>query len=305
MIMFDCVIVGGGPAGLAAAVYLARQKLSFIIVTGDVGGQALWSDDVENYLGFHLMNGIELVNQFKKHLEDYKDYFALKEGEEASKIEKMEGGFRVATPQGLYETKTVLIATGTKHRVLGVPGEKELYGKGVTYCANCDSPLYKDKTVYVIGGGNSAMDAALFVEKYATRVVMVSVNAELQGDAVMKAKIAQSKKINVYLSTKTTKVMGSLIVTGIGLMGPDGKEYEEKTDGVFIEIGLAPVTGFIDFVAKDTHQQIIVDKMTATNVEGVWAAGDVTDVTEKQISVAVGEGSKGALAIIKYLQTHH
>ena len=290
---------------MAAAVYLARQKFSFLILTGDVGGQALLSDDVENYLGFHLMNGVQLIEQFKKHLADYKEYFETRTGEEVSKIEKMDGGFRVTTGKGTYETKTVLIATGTKHRKLHVPGEDALYGHGVTYCANCDSPLFKDKIVYVIGGGNSAMDAALFVEKYATQVVMVNLNPELQGDEVMKSKIAQSHKIKVYASTKTTKIVGSTSVTGIGLMGPDGQEREEKTDGVFIEIGLAPVTDFIDFVSKDSHQQIIVDKLTVTSVEGVWAAGDVTDVTEKQISVAVGEGSKASLEIIKYLQTHH
>ena len=290
---------------MAAAVYLARQKFSFMILTGNVGGQAGLSDDVENYLGFHLMNGIELVDQFKKHLADYKDCFEIHEQEEVSKIEKLDQGFRVTTAGGSYSTKTVLIATGTKHRKLNVPGEDALYGHGVTYCANCDSPLFKDKIVYVIGGGNSAMDAALFVEKYATHVGLVNVNSELQGDAVMITKIQASKKIQLYPLTKTTKIEGTSVDTGVGLMGVDGIEKIEKTDGVFIEIGLTPITDFIDFVAKDSHEQIIVDKLTATNVEGVWAAGDVTDVTEKQISVAVGEGSKAALEIIKYLQTHH
>jgi alkyl hydroperoxide reductase subunit F len=303
--MFDVVIVGGGPAGMAAAVYLARQKLSFVLLSANLGGQTLLSSDVENYLGFHLLNGVDLTKKFRQHLEDYKDAFVLKENEPVKKIEKMDGRFRIRTDQGDYEVKTVLIASGTKHRALNVPGEKEFYGKGVTYCAACDTPLFRDKVVTVIGGGNSALNAALFAEKYASKVTVISVNAELQGDDVMKAKVLASPKIKVYGSTKTTKIVGNSVVTGIGLMGSDGTEREEKTDGVFIEIGLTPVCEFIDFVEKDRWGQIIVDKRNATNVEGIWAAGDVTDITEKQISVAVGEGSKAALSIINYLQTHH
>lgn len=302
--MFDTFIVGGGPAGLAAAVYLARQKFSFALCTGNIGGQALLSDDVENYLGFHLMNGNGLVKHFQDHLQDYKDAFELKEGEEVRKIEKTDQGFRIKTDKADYETRTVLIGTGTKHRKLNVPGEDLLYGHGVTYCANCDSPLFKDKIVYVIGGGNSAMDAALFVAKYATKVGLVFVNPTLQGDETMQQKIKADPKMKLYPSTKTTRILGKEQVVGIELMGTDGKAFSEKTDGVFIEIGLQPITDFIDFVAKDRFQQIVVDKFNATNVEGIWAAGDVTDITEKQISVAVGEGSKAALSIIKYLQTH-
>lgn len=302
--MFDVIIVGGGPAGLAAAVYLARQKFNFLMLAGDVGGQTLLSSDIENYLGFHLLNGQDLAKKFREHLADYKDTFTLKEGEPVKKVEKMDGGFRCVTEKATYEGKALLIATGTKHRELNVPGEKAFYGKGVTYCAACDAPLFRDKVVYVIGGGNSAMDAALFTEKYAARVVMISINPELGGDDVMKAKVLASKKIQVRGATKTTKVVGETFVTGIGLIGPDGKERVEPCEGIFIEIGLVPVADFIDFVAKDKRGQIIADKMNATNVERVWAAGDVTDVTEKQIAVAVGEGSKAALSIVKYFQTH-
>lgn len=302
--MFDVIIVGGGPAALAAAVYLARQKLRLLILAGNIGGQTLLSTDVENYLGFHLMNGQELAKKFREHLNDYQDTLTLKEGELVTSTEQIDGGFRCTTAQGTYEGKTLLIATGTKHRTLNVPGEKELYGKGVTYCATCDAPLFRGKVVYVVGGGNSAMDAALFAEKYASRVVVVSINPELAGDDVMKSKILASPNIKVYGSTKTTKIVGETSVTGIGLIGPDGVEREETCDGVFVEIGVMSAADFIDFVAKDKWGQIMVGKGNATNVEGVWAAGDVTDVTEKQIAVAVGEGSKASLSIIKYFQTH-
>jgi NADH-dependent peroxiredoxin subunit F len=302
--MFDVLIIGGGPAGMAAAVYLARQKMSVLILTGTVGGAALWSSDVENYLGFHLLNGEALVSQFKKHLDDYKKHIEWKEGEEVQRLTRKEGGFVARTAQGFYEGKTVLVATGTRHRTLGVPGEKELYGHGVTYCAACDAPLFAKKTVYVIGGGNSAMDAALFTEKYAAKVHLVTINAELKGDSIMINKVAKSKKIKLHTSTKTSRIIGRSQVTSIGLMGPDKEEKLEQADGVFVEIGLEPVADFIDFVEKDHYGQIVVDKYNATNVEGIWAAGDVTDVTEKQIAVAVGEGSKAGLSIVHYFQTH-
>ena len=302
--MFDVVIVGGGPAGLAAAIYLARQKLSFVLLTGSVGGQTLLSSDVENYLGFHLLNGVELVSKFREHLDAYRDAFALKEGEEVMRIEKMHGGFRVKSYKEDYETKTVLIATGTRHRALDVPGEKQLYGHGVTYCATCDAPLFRGKSVFVIGGGNSAMDAALFLSKYAGSITLVTTNAELKGDSVMREKIRSDSRIRVLPSTKTTGILGKDRVVGISVIGPDKKERTENAEGVFIEVGVEPSVAFIDFVRKDRSCQIVVDKANATNVEGIWAAGDVTDVAGKQIAIAVGEGAKAALSIIRYLQIH-
>ena len=205
--MLDVIIIGAGPAGLAAAVYLARQKMKFVILTDNVGGQTLLSDDVENYLGFHLLNGADLVVKFQEHIKDYADQFELKEQEPVLSVEKIDGGFRVTTPKGTYDGRILLIATGTVHRKLKVPGEDEYYGKGLTYCANCDAPLFKDKKVYVIGGGNSAMDAALFLEKYTTGIVLVTLNKELMGDSIMKGKIMGSKNISVLTETKTTKIV--------------------------------------------------------------------------------------------------
>lgn len=303
--MYDVIIIGGGPAGLAAAIYLARQKMKFILLAGDVGGQTLLSSEVDNYLGFHLIDGVQLVGEFKKHLADYKDAFELREGEAVTKAEAIDGGFRVTTDKGSYDARTVLVATGEKHRELNVPGEKELYGRGVTYCATCDAPLFGGKDVTVVGGGNSAMDAALFLEKYATHVTIMTVNKELSGDAVMKNKCVTSQKISVISNAKALRILGleQNRVTGIEYQTADGSAQTKATDGVFIEIGLVPVSGFIDIVQKDRWGQIVVDKYNATSVPGIWAAGDVTDVTEKQIAVAAGEGSKAALQIIKWFQT--
>jgi NADH-dependent peroxiredoxin subunit F len=309
--MYEVILIGGGPAGLAAAIYLARQKVKFLLLTDTVGGQTLLSSDVENYLGFHLIDGAGLVNAFRAHLEDYKGAFELHEGEPVSKVEKTSNGFKVATGKGVYEAKAILVATGEKYRELNVPGEKEFYGKGLTYCATCDAPIFAGRDVAVVGGGNSAMDAALFLEKYASHVTIITVNASLQGDAVMKRKCETSKKISVLSSSKTTRIVGEVFVTGIEIqaVGPAGQQASRPeigkvlpVQGVFVEIGLVPVSQFIDFVEKDKNGQIIVNTKNETSIPGVWAAGDVTNVTEKQIAVSVGEGSKASLEIIKWLQ---
>jgi NADH-dependent peroxiredoxin subunit F len=298
---YDAIIVGGGPAGLAAAVYLARQKVKFALIAKNVGGQPLWSSDVENYLGFHLLNGIELVTKFKEHLKDYEGAFDLKEGESVSKAERIEGGFRVTTEKGAYDASSLLIATGEKHRELGVPGEKAFYGRGVTYCATCDAPLFRDKDVVVVGGGNSAMDAALFLDKYAKSITLLTCNESLAGDAVMMKKVSEGKKMRVIGKTKVTRILGDTFVTGVGYE-KDGAQELLDVQGVFVEIGLVPISDFIDFVEKDKCRQIVVNVHNESSVPGVFAAGDVTNVTEKQIAVAVGEGSKAALSVIKWLQ---
>ena len=299
--MYDNIIIGGGPAGMAAAIYLARQKINFLMLTVDLGGQTLLSSEVENYLGFHMLSGVELVNKFKEHFKDYK--FDLKEGEPVVSIKKLADGFTVKTTKGTYLSKTILITTGAKHRTLGVPGEKEFYGKGVTYCATCDAPLFRDKQVHVIGGGNSAMEAALFLVKYANHVTILNINPELAGDKILIEKCKSDPKIRIIYQAKTVRFTGAEFINGIDYSDASGQEVHASTQGIFIEIGLIPVSDFIDIVEKDARHQIIIDKSNQTSLQGIWAAGDVTDVTEKQIAVAVGEGSKASLQIIKYLQS--
>lgn len=299
--MFDCIVIGGGPAGMAASVYFARQKLRFALFTGKIGGQAVWSSDVENYLGLHQITGVKLVELFREHLDDYRDVMEMHEGEKIQRIEKTSGGFSVHTDKGAYPTKTVLIATGARHRHLNVPGEKELMNKGVSYCAPCDAPLFADKVVYVIGGGNSAMDASLFLSLYAKEIHMLSLNEELVGDEVLKRKCLRDPKITYHPSAKTIEFQGEPMLQSIVYEDANGK-HVAPTDGVLIEIGVMPQAEFVDFVKKDARGQIEVDLHNRTNVEGIWAAGDVTTVMYKQISVAVGEGSKASLDIIHYLQ---
>ncbi len=300
--MYDVLLIGGGPAGLSAAVYLARQKLNVAMFTGMLGGQVVWSSDIENYLGLHQLTGVQLVQRFQKHLDDYREALDIHENEKVNKVERIDGGFRAVTDKGSYDGKVVLIATGSEHRKLGVPGEKEFENKGVTYCATCDAPLFKNKVVCVIGGGNSAMDAALFVEKYATEVHVLTVNPELKGDESMKKSILASKKILVIPQAKMLRFEGKGVLERVIYETPEGERAVEVR-GALIEIGLVPNSDLIDFVEKNKWREIVVDKRNATNVEGVYAAGDITDVTEKQIAVSVGEGSKAALSVIKYLQS--
>lgn len=295
-------MIGGGPAGLAAAVYLARQKLKFALFADLLGGKAIWSSDVENYLGLHAISGTQLVERFREHLEDYRKHFELHENESVIKIVKIIGGFNVVTDKGAYRTRTILIATGSHARKLNVPGEAELMGKGVTYCATCDAPLFKDKRVAIAGGGNSAMDAALFAAVYVEHIDLVTTNSELKGESALRDKILAHPLITVHYSTRIERIEGETLVEAIAL-NKKGESVRLPVAGVFIEIGLIPVSEFIDFVGKDQFNQIIIDKHNRTDVEGIWAAGDVSDVTEKQIAVAVGEGSKAALSIIKHLQT--
>lgn len=295
--LYDCIIVGGGPAALAASIYLARQKINFAIITKDIGGQTLLSSDVENYLGYHFMKGTELVEQFRSHIADYK--IELCEGEEVVKIAKNKNCV-VQTKKKNYSAKTVLIATGKQPKKLNVPGEKEFYGKGVTYCATCDAPLFANKEVTVVGGGNSAMDAALLLEKYCKKVHIITINPELRGDKIMMQTIQKNNKIKVITQAKTTRIIGDKFVSTIQYL-QNGQEKLLKTQGIFVEIGLVPSAQMINFVKKNKWGEIIVNKKNMTSVPGIFAAGDVTDICEKQIIVAAGEGAKAALDIIQYL----
>lgn len=302
--IFDVLVIGGGPGAMAAMIYLARQKRSFVVLTKEFGSQAAWGSEGENASGFYVLDGRDVAKRLKAELEAYRAAFTLKEGESVTRLEKTPHGFQAILEGGdTYEGKTVLVATGSRHRVLNVPGESALINHGVTYGAAYDAPLYEDKVVFVIGGGNAAMDAALFLEKYAQRVTIVTVNTDIKGDEAMRKQVFASKKIRVESSTKVAEILGEKHVTGIKLTGGDGHERIELCDEVCIEIGSVPSSQMVDLVAKDTRGQVIVDKTNATNVAGIWAAGDVTDVAQKHIAVAVGEGVKASLSIIRHFQT--
>lgn len=301
--MYDCIIIGGGPAALAAAVYAARQKINFLMLAKDIGGQTALSSDIENYLGFSHTNGINLTEEFLKHLEANNVSYLT---DEVLAIEKKADAFSVKTAKESFEAKTLLIASGKKPRTLGIPGEERLYGHGVTYCATCEAPLFKDVPVAIVGGGNAAMDAAILCSNYATNVTIITINPDLMGERHMMDAIKKGAKFEVFYNAKTIEISGSKNVESI-TFDVGGQRKTAAVKGIFIEIGSIPSTDFDRLTEKNKWGEILVhdelDKgMTnLTSVKGIFAAGDVTSVPEKQISVAAGEGVKAMLSIFKYL----
>jgi len=299
--IYDLIIIGGGPAGLTAAIYAARQKIRFLVISKDIGGQTLLSSDVENYLGFHLVSGAELVKKFEEHIRDYNIEVKF---EEVIDIKKKAGIIEVKTDKDRYQSKSLIIASGKKPRPLNVKGEREFVGKGVSYCATCDAPLFKNKDIAVIGGGNSAMDAAILASKYSKRVYIVTINKELIGEKLLIERVLKDKKIKVLYNARTKEIFGDKFVKGVRL-DVNGEEIKLDVQGIFIEIGTIPSTAFDKITEKNEYGEIKIHQegwMTnLTSVEGIFAAGDVTNVPEKQIIVAAGEGCKAALSAFQYL----
>lgn len=296
--MFDIIIIGAGPAGITAAVYAARKKMKVLVITRDIGGQAAWSGDIENYTGYQFITGPDLAAKFEEHMRKYD--VTVKEDEAAVDIAKKDNTVAVKTDKGAYESKTAIIASGKRSRELRVPGEREYKNKGLTYCATCDGPLFPDKDVAVIGGGNSALDAALQLINIARRVYIVDINPELGGDVVMREKLSASGKVTVMNNAAVSAIIGEKMVTGIKVK-TRGEEKTVSVQGIFVEIGLMPNSEFAQGVKKNARGEIKVNSYNETNVPGIFAAGDVTDVPEKQIVIAAGEGAKAALAAFNYL----
>ncbi|MFQ5952639.1 MAG: NAD(P)/FAD-dependent oxidoreductase [Candidatus Omnitrophota bacterium] len=296
--IYDLIIVGAGPAGITASVYAARKQMVFVVLTGNIGGQTIWTGDIENYTGYQFITGPELASKFEEHIEQYK--IPVKETEEVTELCK-KGAFVVAnTTKGTYKAKTAVIASGKKSRELGVPGEKELKNKGLTYCATCDGPLFSGKDVVIVGGGNSALDAVLQLEKIAGKIYIVNITSHLGGDAIMREKVIGSDKVEIMNNSQVTVVHGDTFVSGVSVKSED-KEKKLPVQGIFVEIGLVPNSDFVKGVEKNEQGEIKVNCHNETNIPGIFAAGDVTDVPEKQIIIAAGEGSKACLGAFRYI----
>jgi len=296
--MHDLIIIGAGPAGITASVYAVRKGMNILVITKDIGGQAAWSGDIENYTGYQFITGPELAGKFEEHMRKYN--IALNENEAVKEIKKSDNTISVTTDKGTYTAKTVIIASGKRTKELNVPGEKEFKNKGLTFCATCDAPLFAGKTVAVIGGGNSALDAALQLINIAKKVFVINITAGLGGDAVMRQKVEESKIVAVLNNTQVTAILGDKFVNGIKIKR-ENKEEVLSVQGIFVEIGLIPNSEFVKEVEKNQYGEIKVNFRNETNIPAIFAAGDVTDVPEKQIIIAAGEGSKAALSAFRYL----
>jgi len=287
---------------MAAAVYSARKRVDTLMIASDIGGQVNWTSGVENYLGYQFIEGRDLIAKFQQQVEQFP--ITKKIGAKVKQIRKIEGGFEVVCESGeTYQGKVVLLASGKRPRRLNVEGEMELTGRGVTYCAICDGPIFAGQKVAVIGGGNSAIEAALDMVKIAEHVDMISVTP-LTGDAIMIEKLNEAKNLTIYTEFQTEKVLGTGLVDGIIVKNLKTGEIRQLDDtGVFIEIGLEPNSGMVrDLLKLNKDGEVPVNCSSETEIPGLFAAGDVTTVPEKQIVIAAGEGAKAALQAHKYLQ---
>jgi alkyl hydroperoxide reductase subunit F len=298
MNLYDLVIVGAGPAGITAGVYAARKRMNFPIITMDIGGQASLSWDIENYIGYQFIAGTELIEKFKEHLQKFD--VEVKNNEKILQIEKMGAFVHIQTDKGEYTAKTVIIASGRRPRKLGARGEDEFKNKGVTYCATCDAPLFAGMDVAVIGGGNAAFDAALQLIKIAKRIYLIEVKPEVTADRIMVEKAKESGKVSLYTGTKVKRIYGEQFVRGIEIEKGDTVE-DLSVGGIFVEIGSIPASDFAAGVAKNDRGEIIVNCSCETNIPGIFAAGDVTNVPAKQIIVACGEGAKACISAFDYV----
>ncbi|OGD57153.1 hypothetical protein A2V71_01845 [Candidatus Berkelbacteria bacterium RBG_13_40_8] len=300
--MYDSIIIGGGPAGMSAALYLARKKMKIVLISPEFGGQAAKSAEVENYLGYTKISGPELTTKFTEHIEAIG---VETKTAEVKSVAKKDSSFEVKTSDEALESKSVIVASGKTPRKLNIPGEKELLGKGIGYCATCDGPLFKDKVVTVIGGGNSALDAALEMEKYAQKVYVINLNEYFQGDEIRKDRVKNSEKIEVINKAQTLEAIGSQFLEKIKYKDlSTNTEKEIASSGMFVEIGWQPATEIVqNLVELNNLKEIKIDRENKTSVEGIFACGDVTDIKEKQIIIAAGEGAKAALSAWKFIVT--
>lgn len=300
--MYDLMVIGGGPAGLAATVYAARKQLNAALISQDIGGQMNWTLGIENYLGYQFIEAPELIGKFQTQVDQFP--IDQKIGDKVSRVEKIDGGYEAVLENGdRHQSKAAILATGKKPRMLNVPGEKELVGRGVAYCAVCDGPVFAGQRVAVVGGGNSALEAVLDMLKIAEHVDMVSLTP-LTGDPVLISQLSEGEKLAVYTEHETVRIEGDPLVEGMVIK--DIKTGEEKrldVTGVFIEIGLVPnsdpVKGLLEL---NKTGEVPVNCSCETALPGLFAAGDVTNVPEKQIVIAAGEGAKAALGAHRYLQ---
>jgi alkyl hydroperoxide reductase subunit F len=298
--MHDIIIIGAGPAGISAGVYCARKMMNTLVISKDVGGQATWSWEVENYLGYQLISGVELVEHFREHLENFS--VELLEGSSVSSLTHKAEGFSVLTEDGeKFESRAAIVASGKLPRQLEVPGEREFRGRGVAYCATCDAPLFRGKKVVVVGGGNSAIDAALQLSKIAEKTTMITIEDSLGGDEIRSDQCLESADLEVLTSAEVTAIHGETFVKSIDIVR-EGKEQTLGAEGIFVEIGSIPSTTFLPpGVELNELGEIIIDSNNRTSLNGLFAAGDVTNVIEKQIIIAAGEGAKAALTAYSWM----
>lgn len=303
--MYDVVIVGGGPGGVAAGVYAARKQMKTLFVTENFVSQSVVSSSIENWIGTPTIAGWEFGQALEKHLRA-QEGIEIKIGERGTDIEaRAEGGYIVTTDKGRYETKTIIVATGGRHRHLDVLGEEKLNGKGVVYCSTCDAPFFKMKKVAVVGGGNAGLEAVEDLLPYASEITLIVRSNELKGDKVTQDKVLASPKVTVLYRKLTQEITGETKVEGLRIKDVDtNEETSLPLDGVFVEIGMIPNTEWVKgMLDRNERGEIIVDGRTAaTSRPGIFATGDATDIPYKQNNISAGLGVTAALAAYNFIR---
>jgi thioredoxin-disulfide reductase len=303
--MLDLLIIGGSAAGATAAIYASRAELKFKLVSMDWGGEVSRSGEVLNYPGITQIDGIKLSDLFRQHTDENKVDIEIPVrvlGVEQSEDNHFIVSAKKANEIITYQTKSVIVATGVHPRELNIPGEEEFKNKGVSYCTVCDGPLYRNKEVVIIGAGNSGLEAVLMMVNIASKVTLLSKYNELKGESVYIHKIKADPRIEVIENVLPTEILGNHSVTGVKYQNrTTGEVNQVSTQGVFVHIGLVPNSNFLAKIDKNNAGEIIVDQNLNTNIPGIFAAGDVTNVAYKQIVISAGQGAIAALSAVNYL----
>lgn len=305
--MYELIVLGGGPAGVAGGIYAARKKIRTLLLTKDFGGQSVNSAAIENWVGFSSISGSDFARTLESHVRA-QEGIEIKDGLDIQKIERVGNAFRVTTSAGDFEGERILITLGSRYRRLGIPGEKEYEGKGVFYCSICDAPLMNGKNAAVIGGGNSGLEAAIDLLPYAKHVYLLEYSDSLKGDPVYQEQLENNDKVTILTHAETREIYGETFVTGLSYCDVHDKEKKERktldVSGVFVEIGYQPNSEIVaDLVQRDDRGRIIVDHRTfQTSDPKIWAAGDITDTLYNQINPAMGDAVKAVLNIYDSLR---
>jgi alkyl hydroperoxide reductase subunit F len=305
---YDLIIVGGGPAAIAAGVYAARKKIKTLVLADHFGGQSSVSPEIQNWIGIKSIDGNVLADTLKDHLFSYQgETLEIKEHELVSRIEAQEGAFAVTTPKGTYSTKTALLVTGGRRRKLAIPGAERYEQKGITYCASCDGPLFADQDVAVIGGGNAAFGTAGQLLAYAKSVTLFQHSDQFKAEAITVEALLKDPKFTALKNVEVTEVTGGDYAEKIIYLDKtSGEQKELAVTGIFVEIGFLPNTEMVkDLITLDQINAVVVDPKTqATSRPGIWAAGDCSDGLYHQNNIAVGDAIKAVENIFLYLKTH-
>ena len=303
---YELIIIGGGPAGAGAAVYAARKRLKSLLITKEFGGQSTVSEDIQNWIGTPHIAGTKLAENLEAHVREYADDVLDIENDIATKVEKIDDGVRVTTENGKEVTaKALLITTGSDRRKLPAKGADEFEHKGLTYCASCDGPLFSGKDVFVIGGGNAGFETAAQLLAYVKSVTLIDFSETFKAEAITVQKVLENPNITALNNIETLEIKGDMMVNAIVYKDrTTGEITEKQTDGIFVEIGQIPATEIVkDLVDRTDYNQVKINPRTQrTSVDGIWAAGDCTDVLYHQNNIAVGDAVRALEDIYIWLR---